>query len=357
MFMADEKTIDEGTTQEVATEQVAEQQTEQQEENAIPPELEGIDDEEIVKEVMAEARGVPVEEDKPAPTDGKVTTSQQIPYPRFKEVIDEGKKKDAKIAELEKQLEAFRQAPPQPQYQAPPQQAPQPAPQPQQFQQNTGVQLTPENVKLIDDAVNREAQAMAQLSKEDMDSLEYMEDDDPRKVRWQYAKEIARGNIFDRIRQAQAIKAEQARRFMEAHQKSVAEFNAYANQVTQEADFEQVKNYAVNDFFKALPSEQDKQVIAAAYARIERQSASPEDIYLIKNFYQQARAAYHSQNPQQTKQTNNKTEQANKFPRSNQVSGTGDAGGGVTVASLEKMLNEMPFDQIDPKYQKLLLGE
>jgi hypothetical protein len=355
--MADEKTIDEGTTQEVATEQVAEQQTEQQEENAIPPELEGIDDEEIVKEVMAEAKGVPVEEvEKPAPQTDKVTPSQQIPYPRFKEVIDEGKKKDAEIAELKKQLEAFRQAPPQPQYQ-PQAQTPQPAPQPQQFQQNTGVQLTPENVKLIDDAVNREAQAMAQLSKEDMDSLEYMEDDDPRKVRWQYAKEIARGNIFDRIRQAQAIKAEQARRFMEAHQKSVAEFNAYANQVTQEADFEQVKNYAVNDFFKALPSEQDKQVIAAAYARIERQSASPEDIYLIKNFYQQARAAYHNQHPATTSKQTNRTEQASKFPRSNQVSGTGDAGGGVTVASLEKMLNEMPFDDIDPKYQKILLGE
>jgi hypothetical protein len=61
--------------------------------------------------------------------------------------------------------------------------------------------------------------------------------------------------------------------------------------------------------------------------------------------------------PAQKQTTTNKAEQASKFPRSSQISGSGDAGGGVTVASLEKMLNDMPFDQIDPKYQKMLLGE
>lgn len=345
--MDEQNKIDEGAQVE-AQEPVAEQTAE--EATVVPPELEGIDDEEIVKEVMEEAKVLPpepvepVQEDKAAPG--------PIPYARFKEKIDEGKKKDAEIEELKKQLAAMRQAPPQ-QYQ--PQYQPQQVQQPPR-QQPRGLTLNDENVKLINQAIQAEAMQMSQITKEDLDSMEYMEDDDPRKVRWQYAQEMARGAVFDRIRQAQAAKATQARQFLEAHQRMTADFNAYAQKMTQEPDFEAVKNYAVNDFFKALPTEDDKAIIAAAYARVESNVASPEDIYLIKNFYSQARQAYHAQGASPAK-TTNKADQAGKFPRSSQVSGSGDAGGGVTVASLEKMLNEMPFDQIDPKYQKLLLGE
>jgi hypothetical protein len=365
--MSDEQNIQ----TEAAAEQVEPQTEATTEETTVnvPPELEGIDDEEIVKEVMAEAKAEQEEEPQEEPAEPTPMVMPEegnapgpIPYARFKEKVDEGRKKDEEIAQLKKQLEAMKQAPaPQPQqvpqYQPPQYQPPQPpvqqpAPQPQR---NT--LFTPENMKIINAAIHEEAMQMAQLSQEDMDSLEYMEEDDPRKQRWEYAKEMARGNVFGRIRQAQAMKQAQAQKFLEAHNRSVAEFNEYANQAQQEPDFEEVKNYAVNDFFKALPTETDKEVIAAAYARIERNAASPEDIYLIKNFYTQARNAYHSLHPAQKKTTTNKTEQASKFPRSSQISGSGDAGGGVTVASLEKMLRDMPFDEIDPKYQKMLLGE
>ena len=359
---------DEQNIQTEAVEQVEPQTEATTEETTVvnvPPELEGIDDEEIVKEVMAEAKAEQDEpqeqpQEEPAEPTPMVMPEEgnapgPIPYARFKEKVDEGRKKDEEIAQLKKQLEAMKQAP-APQPQQPPQyQPPQPAPQAQAPQ--GGFAFTQENLKLINDAISREAQAMAQLSKEDMDSLEYMEDDDPRKQRWEYAKEMAKGNVFGRIRQAQEIKRAQAERFLRAHAQSVAAFNEYANQAQAEPDFEEVKNYAVNDFFKALPTETDKEVIASAYARIERNAASPEDIYLIKNFYTQARNAYRSQHPAQKQTTTNKAEQASKFPRSSQISGSGDAGGGVTVASLEKMLNDMPFDQIDPKYQKMLLGE
>lgn len=324
----------------------------QEDASTIPPELEGIDDDEIVKEVMAEAKGVSVEELEPKEEPADPAAPSAIPYVRFKEKVDEGKAKDAEIAELKKQIEAFKKQQ-TPQYQAPTPQAP-PVPQPQQSVQ-APFQLNKENIDLINKAINEQAQAMAQLSKEDMDSLEYMEDDDPRKQRWEYAKEMAKGQIFDRIRQAQAMRFAQAQRFLQAQQQSIADFNAYAQQASQEPDFEQIKSYAINEFFGALPTQRDKEIITQAYARVERNSASPEDMYLIKNYFAQAKAAYRAQHPVKAKEQK-KTEQVT-FPRSGQVNGAGDAGGGVTVASLEKMLNEMPFDEIDPKYQKMLLGE
>lgn len=348
--VADESTATETTnTENVDTEP-------QENANTIPPELEGIDDDEIVKEVMAEAKGIPVEELEPKEEPADPAAPSAIPYVRFKEKVDEGKAKDAEIAELKKQIEAYKsqqtapQAPP-PQYQPP--RAPQARPQ---MANPAPFQLTPENVQLINQSINEQAQAMAQLSKEDMDSLEYMEDDDPRKQRWEYAKEMARGNIFSRIREAQQAKLAQAQRFMQAHQQSVNDFNAYAQSQAKEADFEAVKDYAINEFFTSLPSQRDKEIITQAYARVEQNVASPEDMFLIKNYFAQAKAAYRanaSAKPQ--KQTNSKEQTV--FPRSTQVNGSGDASGGVTIATLEKMLNEMPFDEIDPKYQKMLLGE
>ena len=338
------------------TTETTENVEQQAEATTVPPELEGIDDEEIVKEVMAEAKGVSVEELEPKEESADPAAPSAIPYVRFKEKVDEGKAKDAEIAELKKQIEAFKKQQTQaPQVQAP---APQAPPAPQQPQQGVQApfQLNKENIDLINKAINEQAQAMAQLPKEDMDSLEFMEDDDPRKQRWEYAKEMAKGQIFDRIRQAQAMKVAQAQRFLQAQQQSIADFNAYAQQASQEPDFEQVKDYASNEFFGALPTQRDKEIIAQAYARVERNSASPEDMYLIKNYFSQAKAAYRAQHPLRTNQKQTKTEQVT-FPRSGQVNGAGDAGGGVTVASLEKMLNEMPFDEIDPKYQKMLLGE
>ena len=355
--VAEESTATETTEN---TETVDTASESQEDASTIPPELEGIDDDEIVKEVMAEAKGVSVDELGPKEEPADPAAPSAIPYVRFKEKVDEGKAKDAEIAELKKQIEAFKkqqtapQAPSpqyQPQYQPP--QAPQARPQ---MANPAPFQLTPENVQLINQAITEQAQAMAQLSKEDMDSLEYMEDDDPRKQRWEYAKEMARGNIFSRIREAQQAKLAQAQRFMQAHQQSVNDFNAYAQSQAKEADFEAVKDYAINEFFTSLPSQRDKEIITQAYARVEQNVASPEDMYLIKNYFAQAKAAYRANaNAKPQKQTNSKEQTV--FPRSTQVNGAGDAGGGVTIASLEKMLNEMPFEEIDPKYQKMLLGE
>lgn len=335
-----------------------------EEPEAIPPELDGLDDADIAKEIMAEAKGMEEPESEPeeAPAEPKVEGAPgPIPYPRFKQEIDKSKSKDEEIAKLKEELEKLRsqsQQPIQPPMQQPMQPQAQPTPQAQPMPQASNVMLTEENINLINQAIEQEALRLSQMTKDDLDSIEYMEDTDPRKQRWQYAQEMARGTVFARIRNAQQAKAEQARQFLQAHNAAIAEFNAYAEQQTHEPDFEGVKNYAVNEYFKGLPGA-DKQVIAAAYARVERNVASPQDIYTVKNYFAQAQRAYRSQHPVQAKQSNksNKMEQASSFPRSSQVAGSGDAGGGVTVASLEKMLNEMPWDKIDPKYQRMLTGE
>jgi hypothetical protein len=79
---------------------------------------------------------------------------------------------------------------------------------------------------------------------------------------------------------------------------------------------------------------------------------------LIKNYFTEAKNAYHG-GGRATKSKNpmSKVKQAGTFPRSQQVQGSSDNDTGVSVATLEKMLREKKWDEIDPKWQKVLMGE
>lgn len=370
-FAEEEKTEKENTGETVAEPTQDGEGTQE----PIPEELAGLDDN-TARSVMEEARRL--EQASEPPSEGQETGQQEetepdgesgnespgpIPYKRFKQVIDKGKEKDDEIARLKAELDALRQNPSsqQPRQETQPLQPPvQQPPKQRTVPQENGFALTPDNMELLHKAVQEEALRIAQMTKEDLDSMEYMEDGDPRKQRWQYAQDIAKSNVLDKIRQAQQMEMQRRQAFLAAHNASVADFNRYATEAQKAEDFEAVKNFAVNDFFKAIPSEPYKQVIATAYARVEQNTASPAEIYLIQDYFTRAQAEYRRQHPtaapSNRKSQSDKLEQAKAFPKSQQVSGSGDAGGGITVASLEKMLNEMPFDQIEPKYQNMLLG-
>jgi hypothetical protein len=80
---------------------------------------------------------------------------------------------------------------------------------------------------------------------------------------------------------------------------------------------------------------------------------------LIKAFYTQAKAAYHSGNhaPAENANPMQKVNEAKKFPRSQQVNGTGDFDG-MSLASMEKLLDTTKnFEDIPDNIKKVLLGD
>lgn len=324
----------------------------EEEKPEIPAELAGLD-EGIAREAMEEARRQAKEAEQPEdqPEQQREEIPQSIPYSRFKQKVDE-------VTKLKEEIEALKAAQPQasqeklqaqPAAQAPIPQPVQPQKMPPQFT------LDDANVAAIKKAIQDEAAGMAQLTKEDIESLDYMEDSDPRKMRWQYAQEFARAKIINEITQARQQQFLEAQRFLAEHRASVEDYNEFAERETKEPDFEAVRSYAINDFFSALPRA-EQPVIAGAYQRIEQQTASPQDIYLIKSYYAQAKAAYRAaQQPAASKPKKQKMEQAKTFPRSQQVRGTSSPDGGVTEAQLRTMLNETPWEKIPKQYQEMLL--
>jgi hypothetical protein len=356
MFAEDEASVDTVDT-EVAADEAGEQEEEKE---PIPEELGGLP-EEAAREVMAEVEEGEQEEDTGEVSKAEeesIVKKEAIPYARFKQKVDES---NALKAELENyrakygELNAPQPAQPAPQQTQQPHQMQQVQYQPRP-QEMPPINLTPEVVKQIDELKKQEALRMTGLSQEDLDGMEYMEETDPRKQQYQFALKMAESNIVNRIQQVRVEQARQAEEFLAAHNASVQDYNAFAQKEMAAPDFQSVMKYATEDYFETKnPVEQ--QAIANAYVRVERNTASPAEVVLIKNYFTEAKNAFHGRSKASKKDPMTKAKQAASFPRSQQVEGTSDNDPGVSVATLEKMLTEKTWDEIDPKWQKVLMGE
>lgn len=362
-MFADEATEDNGAVEDASAEvsqEVAEPEpAEEGEKEPIPEELDGLP-EDAAREVMAEAAKLEQEKEEPepestnAPDDSQTIKNGTIPYPRFKEKVDESNA-------LKAQLEAYqKQFGPLGAQQAVPQQVQRPAMMQQTApqQQIPQFNLTPDVMKQIDELKKQEALRMSGLTQDDIDGIDYMEENDPRKAQYQFALKMAESTVMNRIQQAQMEQMRHAEAVLQAHNASVADYNDFAKKEMAEPDFQNIMQYASEDFFFTR-SQAEQQTLAEAYSRIERQVASPAEVMLIKNYFAEAKQAYRSGHPQPAKRNNNpmtKVKQAGTFPRSQQVEGSSDNDTGVSVATLEKMLVEKSWDEIPKKYQRMLMG-
>ncbi len=359
---------EEEATVEVETEEVKEDEPKEEpkaeepkeEEAEVPEELDGLDlSQDEVKEILKEA--APEEEKKPEPdadadSDKKQvpppedTPKQNIPYARFKDELDKRHAAEEEIANLKEQLAKAKAAPPQPQAAPPTPPPPPPVDMPS---------FSPEIARQIDEAVNKQAMQMTGMTKEDIDALEYADETDAKAKTYRYAKDLARASIIGNIQQAARRQQEYTARILENHQKLVTEYNKFYEEQKAQPDFNDTVQFATNEFFE----QQEPGVqfaVSDAYTRVQRNTASPQDILVVKNFFAEAQKAFRAKAaPAETKPQPQPTQQ-NKptLPRTNEVSGSATSPKEtVTVASLQKLIEENRFEDIPEKYQKLLLGE
>ena len=335
---------------EEAKEEPAEKPAEEKQE--IPEELDGLDlSSDEVKDILKEAN---IPEDKPdadADSDTKPvqateeTPKQNIPYARFKEVLDKQHAADEEIANLKRQLaEAQTKAA-----------TPPPAPHPVQQQRPQEVPtFTPEIAKQIDDAANKQAMQMTGMTQEDIEALEYADENDAKAKTYRYAKDLARANIIENIQQSARRQQEYAAKILENHAKLVNEYNSFYQEQQAQPDYQDVVQFATNEFFeKQAPGVQF--AVSDAYNRVQRNTASPQDILVVKNYFEKAQGAFRAKSaPTQQKQTQDKKP---SMPRAQEVAGSAASPKEtVSIASLSKMLEENRFEDLPKKYQDILLG-
>lgn len=287
----------------------------------------------------------------------------KIAYSRFKETLD--KQKDA-----EKQLAAYRarfgdlnaqSTTPQNNFQPALQQDYQ-----QQVQQN--IPETPteppqpryfsaDDAKQIDDAITQMTMQMTGLTQEDVDNLDYLDDDDPKIGIWNHARELAKIATYNQIVAMQQRQAqEEYYRAMTANQ-SQSEYNDYVNQQKAVEYFDDLQKFAASEFYQSQ-SDVDKQIIYDANLRIEHGNATPTDRFIVRDFFTRAKYAYDAKNQQvQRPATHKKTASKPQFPRTDKVNGIpGNGGGNITNAALAEMVKNTDWDKIPQYYKDILLN-
>ena len=291
--------------------------------------------------------GNPVEAAEADSENKQYAPSQKIPYVRFKQELDKKKELEAQVKALSAQMEALKAQPQQP--------APPPMQQAPQMQQP---RITPEATRQLNAIVRQQALQLTGFSKEDVDALSYMDDDDPRREQWKTALDVARTQVIDGVYKMQQQRAAYAKHFMQVHNAAVADYNAFAAKEMQEPDYPQVMQYAINEYFTNGISKAEQPAIAAAYQRIERNLASPGDIALVKRYFSDAKAAWKAANEAAASkaQPMKKAAQAQQFPRAGKVQGAADTGGNISAATLDKMLAEKNWEDIPDKYKRMLLS-
>lgn len=319
-------------------------ETQAEEQEPIPEELGGLP-EDIARETMAEwEQSQTTQEAEPAQAEPQITR-------------EDYQSKLAEIEQLKAQLAQYQQ--PQQQAQQQPSQQPQQPPQAQQVPpaqfQIPQLKMTPELSKKISDAISAEAKAMTGFSDDDVASLDYAEDDDPRLAQWAQAKNIAQSRVYTAIYQTQVAQQQQAQQFYNDHMAAVNTYNEFVKKEFAEPDFQAIQQFATNDFFNQLkPYEQA--VIAQSYVRVERQIASPAEMMVVKDYYERAKAAYRSRGAKKNHSIQPDKKVAPQLPRTDQLKGASTTSDGqLSTGDVERLL-EGDFTKLTPQQQKALLN-
>ena len=349
--------------------QGTEQETEQEQE--IPADLAGIDEEtarEIMKEMQPDGTAEEETEEEtseeestepPADADSDNETvdevldepNKAIPYKRFKEVNDKAKAREQEIEQLRQQLAAMQNGQPTAPVQQQ-QQVQQPAIQKPQINAELAVQ--------IDSLAYQEALKMTGLTKEDVEVLEYADAGDPKVQAWNaslsFAKNRAWSAVDTELKNIQYRQQQQVQMVQASNQ----EYLKFEQEQAAQADFPKVRDYAVGEFFNSL-SPLDQQAVTAAWSRVEAKQCSPQDVFLIKQYFEKASTDYRGKNPLPVKQdkiknTTEKIKQMGKHPKVSQIEGSPSSANGLTVDKLEQMVNEKNWDEIPEDIQKVILN-
>lgn len=126
---------------------------------------------------------------------------------------------------------------------------------------------------------------------------------------------MATGKSFRHIQSPQRLKP---RQFLAEHAQAANAYNEYVQQATAEPDFREVQNFAINEFFSQLPPNA-QQTLAMSYLRVSRNVASPAEMMVVTNFFENAKTAYRAR-AQQAKKPAPKPKPT--LPRTDQLKGT-----------------------------------
>lgn len=335
----------------------------EEEAQEIPAELEGVS-EEVAREVMKEAAAEQQEErQEEQPQEAQEETQEtiepqeeeaahaepdsdnkgKVPYERFKEVNDKYRKMEQEAQALRQQLAQMQQ---QPQQEVPRQTETQ---QETQEAQKKDQPIVPMDLlKQAYEIAKDQVISSLGLTEEEYTDLEYQDEagkaEIDRAIKFQY------DSICQQARERAQMLAQQEQMKQQALQTAYNDYLQNAEEEQKRGDFNDIWEYATTEHWSGL-APYHQAVIQNAFTSVNNGQGTLEQIQLVRDYYEAAKAAYLAQDKSAV--TQNK--KVANVPRVDKVRGTPSAGG-MTMAEVERMINETPWEQVPKEIRDQLLS-
>lgn len=229
------------------------------------------------------------------------------------------------------------------------------------------IKLTPEMSNAIEDMAFNRALHISGMSKEDVEGLEYTDDDDADKTRFENAKAIARNSVLTDLNNRYVQMEEQRQRQIYEQQQSVADIQNFVKEIQSVENYQTIADYVTKDYINTLPPMQED-VVRQAYLKADKGVSTIQDNMILRSFWNNGLSAYQEANntsnqaqPSISKakvdKINNNMTQKNKFPRVGQVSNySGSAKNEIwTIDRCSQLINSGQLDKIPANIKEQLM--
>lgn len=197
--------------------------------------------------------------------------------------------------------------------------------------------ITEEMAKTMEEAILVGAKSISGFSDDDIDELDYLEEDDPKRLQWETAKKLASDKVHNYVQGMHEQRQQQANMFFQEHNAAVKDFQDYTAAAMKEPDYQRAQAYATGEYFNKQ-SPQVQLTIARSYDRVLRGMASPQDYLVVKNYYENAKREIGGS-------------VRTKFPRSSRLNGvTSGANRSYSEREIESMIDAGEWDQVPQEF-------
>lgn len=219
-----------------------------------------------------------------------------------------------------------------------------------------GFKITPELAQTINNLIQERALKISGLNKDEIDALEYADDDDANKMRYEQAKSMARNMVMQDVNN-KYIELQNRMQYQQTMSRAIAdETQKFVNEIKGTENYQNIMNYATGEGLKKY-SPYEQTAIREAYAKVNAGVGNASDMMVLRSFWNKSVTDFNSNNNISTKDNTTKVKEQinkkNKMPRVSQLQGSGSNKGNIwTIDKIKDALNRGAIDEIPPNIQQ-----
>lgn len=219
-----------------------------------------------------------------------------------------------------------------------------------------GFKITPELAQTINNLIQERAIKISGLNKDEIDALEYADDDDTNKMRYEQAKSMARNMVMQDVNN-KYIELQNRMQYQQTMSRAIAdETQKFVNEIKGTENYQNIMNYATGEGLKKY-SPYEQTAIREAYAKVNAGVGNASDMMVLRSFWNKSVTDFNSNNNISTKDNTTKVKEQinkkNKMPRVSQLQGSGSNKGNIwTIDKIKDALNRGAIDEIPPNIQQ-----